>query len=82
MTTSFGSFVRHVNELGELEKIVEVLRKPGQKRIAERIIMMSEQHNNEPLRGPLRFVDEASGLVVELDLAALFNHIINAQENA
>lgn len=79
MTTSLGSFVRNVDKLEELEKLVEVLRKPGQKRIATDIIMMSEQHSSENLKGPVRFVDETSGVVVELDLAGLFNHIINAK---
>ena len=82
MTISLGSFVHHVDKLEELEKLVEVMRKPGQKRIATDIIMMSDQHSSENLKGPVRFVHETSGVVVELDLAALFNHIINAQENA
>ena len=86
MTTSLGSFCRQVVELEELEQLVKGLlvkglREPGQKRIATGIIMISEQNSSEDLQ-PVKFVHEPSGVVVELDLAGILNHIINAQENA
>jgi len=82
MTTSLGSFVCHVDTYpANCNPFHYDLYRMGQ-RIAKDTTMMFEQHQNETLRGPLRFVDETTGVVVELDLSALFNHIINAQENA
>lgn len=82
MTTSLGSFVNHVTTYpANCNPFHHDSYRMGQ-RIAKDITMMFEQHQDEPLRGNLRFVEESTGLVVELDLSALFHHIQNAQENA
>lgn len=86
MTTSLGSFVRHVttypvDDPENFNAFHFDSYRMGE-HIAKKVTMLYEQHRNEPLRGPLRFVDDTTGVVIELDLAALFHHVHNAQENA